>query len=107
MSVDMRQNDKVTVYIPTGLPRSDEVIRWVETRLSEELGGATEVTKEANGSWINPETGELVHDTVSMVHSFGSDIPSELVEEIGRYVKDTLNEDAVLIEKSTANVAFV
>lgn len=65
--------------------------QWVEAaaRLLGRLFNGSTVMPPAQGTWLNPESNELIYEEVVLVHSYTKNeigTRPEIIEEIGRFV---------------------
>jgi hypothetical protein len=100
----MTAYSKVRLFIPQTKDAAEAVAATVEERFTDLFGGAT--SYDGRGSWRS-DTGELFVETVRIVESLAETVDPAAVAEIGEYVKETLNEEAVLFEIDSASAAFL
>ena len=98
--------DRITIYIPSrdrdGAPVEFEDWVMQAMQLLSQIGGGATRMPPAQGAWLNPETGALIIEEVTLVYSYVdgdafaarlSDI-RELMHAMGR----ALNQGEVVIE---------
>ena len=88
------------------IPRTDgseSVKEHVVRQLSDMYGGAT-VDEDNTGMWVNGD-GELIEDDVDIVFTYG-DVDTSELEQLAGYVKEKLDEDAVLWSVEEATTGF-
>lgn len=103
-TTDFQPKQKIKVYIPDDLPSSRDVLDTLTVDLSEMYGGVTEVPNNS-GSWLDDD-GERVTDSITILETITTDINESHLRGMAGYVKETLQEDAVLIEVEQVNAAF-
>lgn len=101
----MEQTLKVSVYVPDELSRSDEVIEHVADRFTDLYGGVT-IIPNTEGRWKN-EAGEVMYDTITIVECISSEIVQDEIIELAMYVRDTLEQDAVMFEVEETSIWLV
>lgn len=87
------------ILIPTTHPDAEDVIAEVSAKLATAFGGYSRY--DGTGGWVNDD-GELIEEEHARLVATDSDTDkAEFTETFhieALYVKDRLNEDAVLVE---------
>lgn len=89
------------IVVPTTHERSEDVIRHITTKMAVRFGGYS--TYDGRGGWDNGE--EIVEETHTRIvvnieesEQFDRENLERYLEIEAQYVKDELDEDAVMIE---------
>jgi hypothetical protein len=96
--MDTRLEHCAAVYVPHNEPGQSATVQRVKVQLCNAFGGAT--VQRVTGTWIN-ERGQLIDDIIDRVYSFNSatrDAAETLLRAIALDVKQSLQQDTVLIE---------
>ncbi len=98
--------DRITIYVPSrdrdGKPVDFE--SWVMSALEilSRVGGGATRMPAAQGAWLNPDTGALVIEEVTLVYSYvDGDALAARLADIRRFLHEmgrTLNQGEVVIE---------
>lgn len=94
-----------TIVIPTTKDKAEHVVQQVEDRLAQELGGYS--SYNGVGGWINVDS-RITENHVRIISSHEN---RELVRRemvgLAEFVKDKLDEDAVMVEVVESEVTMV
>ena len=110
----MRPKFNVTVTVGLGhdksgaavLPeRAAAVTKAAEYAFAKLAGGCT--LTFGVGSWFNPETGELVRESVAVFTVLCEDLQLEVIRLAAGNLRDGLNQSCVAFTFSPATVEFI
>lgn len=96
--------EKVVLYVPQDV--ENDLANTVRRRLADEYGGFTE--KTAKGGWVNPDTGELVTESVRLIETVadGGKDAKTFAKSTARWLQEKSGEHTVMWETQQVGAGF-